>query len=110
MFLCRSRIDAKDRVVLSYRLERGYRRVGISIWVSFVASWSKRARLVPLPTDSPERPTTEAELARLEASASQVRAWQAEDAIELAQLQAEVTEARAALRALETRSEGVNTP
>jgi hypothetical protein len=70
----------------------------------------QRARLVLLPADSPERPAAEAELARLEASASQVRAWQAEDAIELAQLQAEAAEARAALRALEARSESVSRP
>ena len=63
----------------------------------------QRARLVLLPASSPERPAAEAELARLEASASQVRAWQAEDAIELAQLQAEAAEARATLRALEAR-------
>ena len=65
----------------------------------------QRARLVLLPADSPERPAAEAALARLEASASQVRAWQAEDAAELAQLEAEVTDARAALRALEATAD-----
>lgn len=63
----------------------------------------QRTRLALLPAGSLERPAAEAELARLEASANQVRAWQAEDAVELAQLQTEVAEARAALRALEAR-------
>lgn len=70
----------------------------------------QRARLILLPADSPERPAAEAELARLEASANEGRALQTEVAVELAQLQAEVTEARVALRALETQDRRVTGP